>query len=419
MDSAETRRPTPKRKPRPAKDGDNIGEEPANGPAFDGYLRAIAPSALLAAALALSMPRPSAKAEDSVEYKYENYREEDGRITVVTQSGSVNEDVAANGHIQLSGSIDAVAGATPTGRPAPPGSDQVPLAELYTRRKAWNGDYSEQFQSLNIDAAFAESRESDYVSWGWSVNTLTDFNEKNTTMRIGLAGTYDRVGVIFEPAYLPKHTNDAIFGITQLLNPTTFVTVNVSLGRSTGYLSEPYKIVEKSIEIIPGVYLQEAFGENSPNVRDRESVYASLNHAFPGVHGAVEGSYRFYSDSYGIAAHTLQLSWLQHLGARFILAPSLRFYTQTAARFYYYNLDTVPVVPVRVPMGTAPYYTSDFRLSAENGTSYGLKATWKASEWMHVDGSYEQYTLRGRDGVTPSSAYPRAGISTVGVKFLW
>jgi len=38
---------------------------------------------------------------------------------------------------------------------------------------------------------------------------------------------------------------------------------------------------------------------------------------------------------------------------------------------------------------------------------------------MHVDGSYEQYTLRGRDGVTPSSAYPRAGISTVGVKFLW
>jgi hypothetical protein len=27
--------------------------------------------------------------------------------------------------------------------------------------------------------------------------------------------------------------------------------------------------------------------------------------------------------------------------------------------------------------------------------------------------------MYGRDGVTPASAYPRAGISTVGVKFTW
>ena len=398
---------------------DNFKEaELANGLAFDGYRPSIAPSAFLAA-LALSMPRPSARAEDSVAYKYENYREEDGRITVVTQSGSVNEDVAANGHIQLSGSIDAVTGATPTGRPAPPGSDQVPLTGIYTRRKAWSGDYSEQIRSVNVDAAFAESRESDYVSWGWSVNTLTDFNEKNTTLRAGVAGNYDRVEVRFEPAYLPKHTNDAIVGVTQLLSPTTFATVNVSLGRSTGYLSEPYKTVEKAIEILPAIYLDETFGENSPNARDRGSLYASVNHSFLGARAAIEGSYRFYSDSFGVVAHTLELSWLQHVGAKLVLTPSFRYYTQTAARFYYYNLDDTPIIPARVPMGTAPYYSSDFRLSAEYATSYGLKAAWRASDWMQLDASYEEYVLRGRDGVTPASAYPRAGISTVGVKFLW
>jgi hypothetical protein len=398
---------------------DIIKAEVVNGRLFDGRLRPAAPCALLAAALALSAPRPAAKAEDSVDYKYENYREEDGRITVVTESGSVNEDVAANGHIQLSGTIDAVAGATPTGQPAPPGSNQVVLTKIYTRRKAWTGDYSEQIRNFNVDAAFAESRESDYVSWGWSVNTLTDFNEKNTTLRAGVAGTYDRVEVNFEPAYLPKHTNDAIVGITQLLNPTTFVTVNVSLGRSTGYLSEPYKTVVKEIEILQNIYLNEAFGENSPNMRDRESVDAALNHSFPRAHGAVECSYRLYSDSYGIVSHTLQLSWLQHVGDRLVLSPSFRFYTQTAARFYYYDLEDTPIIPVRVPMGTAPYYTSDFRLSAEDATSYGLSATLKVSEWMHLDASYEEYVLRGRDGVTPQSAYPRAGISTLGVKFLW
>ena len=381
--------------------------------------RPIAPCALLTAALALSMPRPSARADDSVAYKYENYREEDGRITVVTESGSVNEDIATYGHIQLSGTIDAVAGATPTGRPAAPGSDQVPLTQIYSRRKAWNGDYSEQFRNFNIDATFDESRESDYVSWGWSVTTLTDFNEKNTTLRVAVAGTDDRVAVNFEPAYLPKHTKDAIIGVTQLLGPTTFATLNVSSGLSTGYLSEPYKIVEKSVEILPNVFLDESFGGNSPNTRQRESVYASLNHSFVRVHGAVEGVYRFYTDSYGIVANTLQVSWLQHLGANVILTPSFRYYTQTAARFYYYDLDETSIMPVRIPIGTAPYYTSDFRLSAEDATSCGLKVAWKASNFLQLDASYERYAMRGRDGVTPASAYPTAGISTVGIKFLW
>lgn len=396
----------------------DIKAELADRPACFGRVRQVTPCALLAG-LTLSLARPAAKAQDSVEYKYENYREGDGRITVVTQSSAVNEDVAYGGHLQVSGSMDAVAGATPTGRPAPQGGDQVPLTEIHTLRKAWNGDYSEQLQRINIDVAFAESRESDYVSWGWSVTTLTDFNEKNTTLRAGLAGTDDRVEVIFEPAYLPKHTQDAIVGITQLLDPATFVTLNVSLGQSTGYLSEPYKTVEKAIEILPHIYLDEAFGENSPNMRDRKSLYASLNRSFSRVHGAVEASYRFYSDSYGVVSHTLQVEWLQHIGARLLLAPLFRFYAQTAARFYYYDLDNTPIIPARVPMGTAPYYSSDFRLSAEDSTGYGLKATWMASNWVHLDASFEQYALRGTDGVTPASAYPHAGISTFGIRFLW
>ena len=380
----------------------------------------VAPSTLLAAALAFTLPRTPAKAENSVEYKLENYREDDDRITVVTDGAAVNQDIGLNGHLQLTGTIDAVSGATPTGRPAPPGSDQVVLTEIHTRRKAWSGDYSEQIKNFNIDAGFAESRESDYVSYGWSLNTLTDFNEKNTTLRAGIAGTDDRVEVFYEPAYLPKHSNDAIVGITQLLSPTTFVTVNLTAGRSSGYLSEPHKFVEKGIEILPGLDLEEGFGENSPNARDREALFASINHAFVGVHGAIEGSYRFYTDSFRHRrAPTVALSWIQHVGSRVILEPFARYYTQTAARFYIYNLDNSPVIPVHIPMGTAPYYSSDFRLSADETTSLGLKATLKVCDWMQVNGSFERYDMRGRDGVTPGSAYPDASISTVGVKFLW
>lgn len=373
----------------------------------------------MAAALALCVPRPSARAEDSVAYNFENYREEDGRITVETQSSSLNQDVAANGHLSLTGTIDAVSGATPTGRPAPEGGDQVEMTQISSRRKAWSGDYSEQLSNFNVDAGFAESRDSDYVSFGWSVNALADFNEKNTTFRFGLAGTDDRVEVVFEPAYLPKHTHSAIVGVTQLLDPLTFVSVNVTLADATGYLAEPYKIVEKSIQILPSIFLQEAFSENSPNQRSSESVFVEIGRAIPKLRGAIDASYRLYSDSYGIVAHTFALSWQQHVGSRLVVEPSVRYYVQSAARFYYYNLDDTPIVPTRIPTGSGPYYTSDFRLSAEDDYTYGLKATLKAAESIQLVASYDRYVMSGRDGVTSASAYPRAGISTIGVRYVW
>lgn len=130
-------------------------------------------AAATAAALALCMPRPCARADDSVGYIFENYREDDGRITVETQSSSADQDVGAFGHIGLTGTIDAVSGATPTGQPAPDGSDQVVLTQIHTRRKAWAGDYAQQLGIVNVEARFADSRENDYVSAGWSVNTLS------------------------------------------------------------------------------------------------------------------------------------------------------------------------------------------------------------------------------------------------------
>jgi hypothetical protein len=376
----------------------------------------------LAVALALGHPRPSARADDSIDYKYENYREEDGRITVQTQSGSADQDVGDFGHVTLTGTIDAVSGATPTGEPAPPGSDQVVLSQIHTRRKAWGGDYAQQFSNVNIAVGFADSRESDYVSNGWSVSALADFNQKNTTVRFGVAGTDDRVEVFFTPTqtYVPKHTNDVILGVTQLIDPLTFATVNVTWGRADGYLSEPHKFVTKSIEIVQNIFLLESFGENAPSERYKGTLYASLNRAFPAVHGALEGSYRFYANTWGVVAHTVELDWFQHLGDRFILGPTARFYEQSAANFYYYNLDDTSIIPVREPFsGSGPNYSSDFRLSAMQDVEYGLKLTWKAADRLQFDVAYQRYQIWGTDGVTPQSAYPTAAITTVGARFIW
>ena len=118
------------------------------------------------------------------------------------------------------------------------------------------------------------------------------------------------------------------------------MTVNVTVGEARGYLAEPHKFVEKEIEVFPGVFLDEAFGENSPGRRSKETVFASVDHAFPAAKGAAEASYRFYSDSFGVTANTLEVSWTQHLGTHLDLQPMARFYEQSAANFYYYDLDT-------------------------------------------------------------------------------
>lgn len=373
----------------------------------------------LAACLVLLSPRP-ARAEDSLSYKYVDYREAAGRIAVQTQSALIEQDLGTEMHLKLLGVIDAIAGASPSGRPAPAGSDQVVLTLLRDRRTAWDAAFSRQFSATNIALGIADSRESDYTSIGWSVNTLTDFNQKNTTLLAGIAGTNDHIRVLYQPAWARKHTNELIVGVTQLLDPRTSVSFDLTWGHATGYLSDQYKVVQKRIEVNPGDFLALQFLENRPWARDKWIALGSVNHSFPGLQGALEASARFYHDTFGTSAHTIELTWLQQLSPTFILKPTLRLYNQSAANFYYYRLDQTPIVPpFGPPSPQGPFYSSDFRLSALRTYGYGLKIVWTPSTRWQLDGAIEQYDMRGKDGVTPRSAYPRAAIVTAGLKVSW
>ncbi|HWA07848.1 MAG TPA: DUF3570 domain-containing protein [Opitutaceae bacterium] len=374
---------------------------------------------LLLAWLLLATPRVI-RAEGSVTYQYEGYVEDGGRIAVQTRSAHVEQDLGNDSKVKLDGVIDAIAGATPNGQPAPAASNQVVLVQMHERRKAWNGELSHQLARVNLSLGAANSRESDYVSTGWSVNTVTDFNQKNTTLLAGVAGTDDDVKVSFQAPYAKKRTNDVIVGASQLLDPLTSVAFNVTWGRATGYLADPYKLVQKAVEIVPGIFLNQTFAENRPGNRDKWIALASVNRSFPELRGAAEGSYRFYHDTFGTDAHTVDLAWFQKIGAHFILKPGFRFYDQTAADFYLYRLDGTPVVPANgAPRRGGPFYSSDYRLSALRSYNYALKGIWTVTDWLQVDASIESYQMRGRDGVTPQSAYPRATIKTCAVKLSW
>jgi hypothetical protein len=384
-------------------------------PAPSPRLRALG----VAAFLVWLAPR-AARAENSIAYKYESYREDDQRIAVATHGVHIEQDLGTEMHLKLDGIHDAITGATPNGTRATPPNDLSILHE--EKRKAWNAELARQFKRVNLSFGGGNSRESDYVSNGWAVNAVTDFNQKNTTLLTGYAGTDDKIKALFS-SRAPrqrKHTNDAILGVTQLLDPLTSVTANVGWGRASGFLQDQYKLVQKRTEVFPGVFLDLTPNENRPAYREKWVGFLGVNRTFAEVRGALDASYRFYRDTFGTDAHTIDLAWFQRVGERVILKPSFRCYDQSAASFYIYDLDATSIRPVSgAPRPQGPFYSSDFRLSALRTCTYGLKLILNVTDALTLDAAIELYDMRGRDGVTPQRAYPTARILTYGAKFSW
>jgi hypothetical protein len=134
----------------------------------------------------------------------------------------------------------------------------------------------------------------------------------------------------------------------------------------------------------------------------------------------VEASWRTYRDDFGVGAHTFEAAWFQRVGERLVLRPQVRFHDQSAADFYHYRLDGTKITPWSgAPRPQGPYFSSDFRLSALQTFTYGLKAVVTLAGGWQVDAAFERYDMRGTDRVTPQSAYARANLMTGGLHYSW
>jgi len=374
-------------------------------------------AAALSLALLISLPR-LLRAENSLAYKYQDYQEADDRIRVRNHNARATVDLGTETSLRVRGVIDTITGATPTGQPAPDGSDQVPLSQLEDERRAVVVDLGRIFGAQTINLQYATSTEDDYVSNGYAVSWLRDFNQKNTQLQLGFAYNDDRIQPVFFDAARKKASRDFMVGLVQVLDRNTVLTANLSHGTSSGYLSDPYKIVQKSVEILPGFPLPLTFAENRPDSREKTILFTQVARHLEGLHASVEASVRIYTDSHGIDSDTLEFTWLQKLGEHVVVSPFVRYYRQGQADFYHVDLDATSIVPVSEPDGSAPYYSSDYRLSRFDATTLGLKVTYRRDERWSADLAWERYEMRGRDGATSASAYITADILTGGIS-LW
>lgn len=378
-------------------------------------------SLVVAAFLEMLWPHAS-HADGEVNYKFQSWQEASGRIHVDSQAGEVEQGLPNDVRVKLTGVIDTISGATPTGQlTLDPTTGTIPMTQMTDRRKAWTLDATKPFGATTIDLGYANSRESDYVSNGLSLNTQTTFNNKNTTLLLGVAGTDDTVAVFYQSAWAKKQGRQAIVGVTQLLNPDTTLTLNFSVDHSSGYLSDPYKLIEDHVDLGGGLILLSTFGENRPAHRNADIFFTSLVHNIRPANAAVQLDYRYYHDTFGINAHTLTLEWLQKLfNERVVVTPLLRVYQQSAAFFYKTTLDGTGIVPASRPDADGPFFSADYRLSKMRTVDAGIKIVFRAiPNRLSVDLAYDRYTMSGRDQITPSAEYTNANVYSVGARFDW
>jgi Protein of unknown function (DUF3570) len=120
-------------------------------------------------------------------------------------------------------------------------------------------------------------------------------------------------------------------GLTQILTRTLIASFNYEVLTDQGYLQSPYR---KILYLNPQAGLGYTQADQIyPNTRTSNAASLEVKYYLP-YRAALTGSYRYFSDTWGIRAHTAELGYTHPAYKRWIFDGTLRFYTQNAASFY-------------------------------------------------------------------------------------
>ncbi|WP_437397019.1 DUF3570 domain-containing protein [Flagellimonas lutimaris] len=237
------------------------------------------------------------------------------------------------------------------------------------------------------------SSEYDYfsVGFGWSYTRL--FNEKNTEItlsgkvfldkwkpeypielrdgffdnRITGNGTYAPIFSEFEKE--TRNSYSLSLSFSQILSKKLQGALFLDVVSQNGLLSTPFQRVYFSdFEdfYIDDFQLADNV-EQLPDNRFKVPFGGRLNYYVNDL-VVLRGYYRFYWDDWGITSHTASIEAPFKLNQKFTLYPTYRYYTQTAADYFY---------PKEQALSTNEFYSSDYDLSDYNAHQYGMGIQYK------------------------------------------
>ena len=237
------------------------------------------------------------------------------------------------------------------------------------------------------------SSEFDYFSVGFGGGYTQLFNEKNTEVsasakvyfdtwnpqypielrggffddRITGNGTYNPNFVEFDK--LNRNSYSVSLSFSQILSKRLQGSIFLDLVAQQGLLSTPFQRVYFSDVddfFIDDFQLADDV-ERMPDTRFKIPIGGRLNYYVNDIF-LIRSYYRFYTDDWGITSHTASLEVPIKLSNTFTLYPLYRYYTQTAADYFYEKEAALSIFD---------YYTSDYDLSDFSANQYGLGLRYK------------------------------------------
>lgn len=366
------------------------------------------------------------------------YSEADSRVQAVEPVVNLSRDFGDEHILNLRLTVDTLTGASPNGAsatnrpqtftgPSGNGAYTTPAGEtpldtsFKDTRAAFNASWSQPLgENRKIAVGGNFSTEYDFRSFGANINLSQDFNQHNSTLSAGLAVEYDLISPVGGPPQpgqrvimgsgegeeegedddkqgedsKNRQVIDALFGFTQVFSPTLVGQVNYSVGYSSGYHNDPYKLLSvvdgSSGETLSYVY------ESRPESRLRQSLFGQLKYV-RGAH-VLDGSYRYFLDDWGIRSHTFDFSWRwDFAGGRHYVQPHLRWYSQSAADFWHHSLVAGQDVTGLGNLPAGSYASADPRLGEFTATTFGLKYGYVPRRDHEFSIRLESYQQSGTD----------------------
>ncbi|MEC7771702.1 MAG: DUF3570 domain-containing protein [Bacteroidota bacterium] len=237
------------------------------------------------------------------------------------------------------------------------------------------------------------SSEYDYFSIGFGGSFTKLFNEKNTEItlsgrvfldkwnsqypielrdgffddRITGNGTYNPLFTAFDNENRNSYSLSLSF--SQILSQKLQGALFMDLVSQNGLLSTPFQRVY--FADFEDFYIDEFQladnVEQLPDNRFKLPLGGRLNYYLNDL-VILRSYYRFYWDDWGVSSHTASLEVPFKLTDKFTLYPTYRYYTQTAADYFY---------PKEQALSTYEFYTSDYDLSNYDAHQYGIGVQYK------------------------------------------
>lgn len=304
-----------------------------------------------------------------ISYKYLDYLDfQPGWDRIGVQANAISALLPIAGKWSVEGTItvDSISGASPSYQ-----SQRQRSASFKDQRIGTDFAISRYFDRGSFTFGVANSSESDYESNAYSATGSMSTESKNTTLTLGVGKVDDevnvpRVGVNRRP----KVIYQGLMGLTQVLGRRDIAQLTLTYSSGDGQFSDPYK-----------------FNDNRPDTKNQTTLLARWNHYFLATKGTARMSYRYYSDTFDIHAHTAAVEYVQPLPGRWTLTPFVRLYAQNAASFYVEARNDP--APERLPLDVIQ--SQDQRLSSFGGASLGMKVSKLVTPDVLVDFRYERY----------------------------